>query len=424
MSRTKYRDKLFIYRRKLKAFFEGIVFYICWVFPVQPYKVVMWTMEGKGGYGDSPKYITEEMIRRNTVQNKKFEIIWLSNYGPSGLGDKEFPDYVKVVKDSLWNRAYHLSTAGFWVGNTRTIYGTKKRHKTVYIQTWHAIAGTKPIGKFRGDKLPEIAKIISEYDSNLIDYVLSGNEWSCKMWPDGLIYYGEILKSGVPRCDVLFEGKGQIRRKYREKYNIPLDSGIILYAPTFRGGSQNGKRSVIADVGHLDFERLIKAVGDKFGGSWYVFFRRHPQVAGFSNEAATEKKGNRVIDVSWYPDMNELIAASDILITDYSSSVFESIIINQAVFLYMEDKEEYIRDRGDLLFDINELPFPAAYDMDGLEKQIDMFDVEAYERNVDEFKKKMGMFEDGRASVRVVDFIEEKLNSNITKDNLRQGVSR
>lgn len=418
MCRSRYEDKFFIYRRKLKAFFQSFVFHVCWIFPVQPYKVVMWTMEGKGGYGDSPKYIAEEMIRRNVVQGKKFQIIWLSDCRTSSLTDKEFPHYVKVVKNSLWNRAYHLSTAGFWVGNTRTSYGTKKRRKTVYIQTWHAVAGIKPIGKFRGARLPEIAKIISEYDSNLIDYVLSGNEWSCKMWPDGLIYYGEILRSGVPRCDILFGGKGQMRSKYREKYSIPLDSGIILYAPTFRGGSQNGKRSVTADIGHLDFERLIKSVGGKFGGNWYVFLRLHPQVAEFSNEAA-EKKGNRVIDVSRYPDMNELIAASDILITDYSSSVFESIIINQTVFLYMEDKEEYIKDRGDLLFDINELPFPAAHDMDELEKQIGMFDAEAYERNVNEFKKKLGMFEDGRASARVVDFIENKLNSNTFQINLR-----
>lgn len=410
MSSRKCRDELFIFGRKIKAFFEGLAFYVCWVFPVQPYKAVMWTMEGKGGYGDSPKYIAEEMIRRNVARSRKFEIIWLFDYRTSDLFDKEFPDEVKVVKNSLWSRAYHLSTAGFWVGNTRTIYGTKKRRKTVYIQTWHAIAGTKPIGIFRGDRLPKIAKMISEYDSNLIDYVLSGNEWSNKMWPDGLIYYGEILKSGVPRCDILFGRKDQIRRKYREKYNIPLDSNIILYAPTFRGGSQSGKRSVLVDIGHLDFERLIKAVRDKFGGSWYVFFRLHPQVAVYSNKIVSGKK---VIDVSQCPDMNELIAASDILLTDYSSSVFESIIMNQVVFLYMEDKEEYVRDRGNLLFDIEELPFSTAYDMEELEMQISMFDVETYESNVDEFKKKLGIFEDGRASVRVVDFIEEKLNANI-----------
>ncbi len=412
MFNRRYRDKLYICRRKVKAFFHGLVFYICWMFPIQPCKVVMWTTEGKGGYGDSPKYIAEEMIRRNTVQNGKFEIIWLSDCQTSDLVDKEFPEHIRVVKDSLWNRAYQLSTAGFWISNTRTNYGTKKRRKTIYIQTWHAIAGIKPIGKFRGDRLPEIAKIISEYDSHMIDYVLSGNEWSCKMWPDGLIYYGKILRSGVPRCDILFKEKEQMRKKYREKYNIPLDSCIILYAPTFRGGSQNRKRSVLADIGCLDFERLVKVLENKFGGKWYVFLRLHPQVAGHRDEIIIENKENKVIDVSQYPDMNELIVASDVLLTDYSSSVFESIIMNQVAFLYMEDKEEYVRDRGNLLFDLKSLPFPVAYDMEELEKQIKMFDMEVYERKVDEFKKKLGIFEDGKASIRVVDFIEEKLKKN------------
>ncbi len=71
----------------------------------------------------------------------------------------------------------------------------------------------------------------------------------------------------------------------------------------------------------------------------------------------------------------------------------------------MEDKEEYVRDRGNLMFDLKSLPFPVEYDMDGLEKQIKMFDMEVYERNVGEFKKKLGVFKDDKASIRVVDFI-------------------
>lgn len=428
MYNRSYSEKIYIFRRKVKAFFEGLVFYVCRVFPVQPCKVVMWTMEGKGGYGDSQKYIAEEIIGRNIVQDGKFEIVWMADGQVSALADKEFPNYVKVVKNSLWNRAYQLSTAGFWIGNTRTNYGTKKRRKTIYIQTWHAIAGMKPIGKFREDKLPEIARIISEYDSHLIDYVLSGNEWSNRMWPDGLLYYGPILKTGVPRCDVLFYGKDQLRRKYREKYGLSEDSFIMLYAPTFRGGSQSGKRSVSAGTGSLDFRRLIQALEAKFDGTWYVFFRLHPQVARQREEEASkvtaghgstainiieheivqiEGISERVIDVSRYPDMNELIAASDMFLTDYSSSIFESAIMKQPGFLFVEDEEEYIQDRGNLMFQLEDMPFPVAYDMNGLERRIANFDVKQYEKSLEEFMGRLGIFEDGNASRRVVDFMEE-----------------
>lgn len=406
-----YDEKLYIFRRKVKAFLEGFVYYVFRIFPVQSHKVVMWTMEGKGGYGDSPKYIAEEIIRRN---EKRFEIVWLTDCRFSTIEDQGFPNCIQVAEDSLWSRAYHLSTAGFWVGNTRTCYGTKKRRSTTYIQTWHAIAGTKPIGRFRKDRLPEMARIISEYDSRLIDYVLSGNEWSNRMWPDGLLYYGPILKTGVPRCDILFHGKELMHKKYREKYDLPDSAYIMLYAPTFRGGSQNGKRSVSAGTGSLDFKRLVQVLESKFGGTWYVFFRLHPQVTkqrsvSKQETVLTEQLFERLIDVSGYPDMNELIAASDMFLTDYSSSIFESAIMKQPSFFLIEDEKEYVQDRGSLLFRLEELPFPVAYDMDGLERRIADFDRSLYEERLEQFMGGIGIFEDGNASRRVVDFMEEKL---------------
>lgn len=370
----------------------------------------MWTLEGEGGYGDSPKYIAEEIMRRKRNGEPKFEIVWITNYCSIDSLDNGFPDDIKVVKNSFWNRAYHLSTAGFWVGNTRTIYGTKKRRKTVYIQTWHAIAGIKPIGKQRGIRLPKMARIASKHDSGLIDYVLSGNEWSSKMWPDGLIYYGPILKTGIPRCDILFNGKEQMRKKYREKCSLAADSCIILYAPTFRGGSQGGRRNVNAVTGSLDFSRMIKALEKRFGGMWYVFLRMHPQVANQSKDIMIQDKTGRLIDVSMYQDMNELIAASDVFLTDYSSSIFEGAIMRLPGFLYVEDVEAYIQDRGKLMFHLESMPFPVAYGMEELEARIEAFDFEQYERDLDLFMKRIGIFEDGKASGRVVDFMEEMVN--------------
>ncbi|MBD5521766.1 MAG: hypothetical protein HDR03_11225 [Lachnospiraceae bacterium] len=401
MKKQEFQEEWYIYKRKLKAFFHSLPFYICRVFPINTHKIVMWTLEGKGGYGDSPKYIAEEIIKRNRGGKEKYEIIWLAD-DP----EKEFPAYIKTVRNTLWKRAYHLSTAAFWIGNTRTDYGTRKRHNTIYIQTWHAIVGLKPIGKQRGSRLPRMARIVSEYDSGLIDYVLSGNEWSNKMWPDGLLYYGAMLQTGVPRCDVLFYGKDQMHRKYREKYDLPQDVSIILYAPTFRGGSQSGRRSVNADIGSLNFEKLIDALERRFGGTWYVFLRLHPQVAEESHSIIEKEKNGRVIDVSHYADMNELIAASDVFLTDYSSSIFESAIMMQPGFLFVEDEEEYVKDRGELVFRLKELPFPVAYDMEGLERHIEMFDQTQYESDLKKFMEMLGMFEDGMASGRVVDLIE------------------
>ena len=312
---------------------------------------------------------------------------------------------IKKVKNTLWHRAYHLSTASIWVSNTRTFYGTKKRNKQCYIQTWHATMCIKPIGKYRGNLLPKMAYIVSKYDSGLIDYVLSGSKWCDHMYRKGLIYKGRIVRTGTPRCDVLINQKEEKHRQMREECKIPPMAKILLYAPTFRGGSQSGKRSVNGEETTVDFKRLIESLKKRFGGQWYIFLRLHPQLAVNTEGIHTGQTSERLIDVSQRPDMNEIIAGADAFLTDYSSAVFEAAMAGIPGFIYADDLEEYIKDRGDLMFDMKKLPFPVALDNDGLMRNIAEFDSEKYERAVKAFMEKVGNEEDGKASGRVVELI-------------------
>lgn len=396
------KEDRYILKRKIKAFFESLPFYACKVFPINKNKVVMWTFECGGGYGCSPKYIADELIRRNKAGKTNYEIVWLVNDI-----SKEFPSEITKVKNTLLNRAYHLSTAKFWIANTRTFYGTKKRKKTKYLQTWHGTVSVKPIGNYRGNQLPKIAQIISEYDSNMIDYAFSGSAFCTETWRDGLIYNGTILETGTPRCDVLFNSVDVKRQELRERYNLPNDAKIMLYAPTFRGGSQTTTRSVNTEPCLVDFERLISALERKFKGSWYIFLRLHPQLAAKMKNMPIAKNFDHLIDVSQEPDMNELIAASDAFLTDYSSAIFESFLIKIPSFIYADDLTEYITDRGVLMFTMEEVPFPVAYDNDELENNILLFNRDEYNKNVDEFIKKVGIIEDGHASERIADLMEE-----------------
>ncbi len=395
-------EEIYIFKRKVKAFLQGLIYYVCRIFPIDKKKIVMWTFEGAGGYGCSPKYIAEEILRRNREDNTEYQIVWLVN----DL-NREFPKGIQKVRDTLWNRAYHLSTAKVWISNTRTFYGTKKRKKQCYIQTWHATICIKPIGKYRGDLFPKMAYLVSEYDSKLIDYVLSGSSWCDHMYREGLIYDGEIIKTGTPRCDILFNGMEEKHTELRKKYDIPLDAKIMLYAPTFRGGSQNKNRSVKADEATIDFERLLTALETRFKGKWYIFLRLHPQLAARMEGIEVGKKTERLIDVSQRTDMNEIIASADAFLTDYSSAIFEGAMIKQPGFIYADDLEEYIADRGDLFFDMYELPFPVALNNDELISNILNFDIHKYETDVDLFMDKVGIMEDGQASARVVDLVEE-----------------
>ncbi|MCA5010846.1 CDP-glycerol glycerophosphotransferase family protein, partial [Clostridioides difficile] len=104
----------------------------------------------------------------------------------------------------------------------------------------------------------------------------------------------------------------EIYKHIRECYHIPQDIKIVLFAPTFRGGSQKGKRQVFTEESTIDFSRLVNALEQKFGGIWFVFLRLHPQLAAHLNQFPLTNGVENMIDVSQADDMNELAAASDV----------------------------------------------------------------------------------------------------------------
>lgn len=396
-------EQNYILKRRIKALASSLVYILCQMFPLKKNKIVMWTFEGTGGYGCSPKYIAQELLKRKEQGKNHLEIFWLLEDM-----DKEFPKEIRKVKSTLWSRAYHLSTARFWVANTRTFYGAKKRKGTLYFQTWHGTVAMKPIGKYRGKKLSKMAYLVSKYDSKMIDYALSGSHWCTNMWPDGLIYNGKILETGTPRCDVLFSGVEEKHIQLRQEYGLPEASKILLYAPTFRGGSQGTVRNINAEKVSLDFNRLLKTLERKFGGIWYIFVRLHPQLAAKIEKMPIAEESRYLIDVSQRPDMNEIIAASDVMITDYSTAIFEGFLTRMPGFIYIDDLDEYVADRGNLMFAPDEIPFLIAYNNDELMENILSFEQAPYEKRVQEFIEKVGILEDGHASERIADLIEVK----------------
>ena len=401
-------EERYVKKRIRRARLERIAYCLCHIFPIQQNKVVLWTLEGKGGFACSPKYIAQELLRRNR-EGTNWTLYWLNG------GNKNFPQEIKPVKDSLWSRAYHLSTARFWVGNTRTFLGTAKRKGTSYIMVWHGSIALKPIGLYRGNKFSKIARLVSEADSKLIDVALSGSRWCSQTWRDGLIYDGKIVEAGTPRCDILFNGVEKCHTELRERYGLPQDARICLYAPTFRGGSQGTKRSVNTEPISLDLQGLLCTLEKRFGGSWYLFLRLHPQLAASLEKmplpeeqlAADKNSGSRLIDVSQLPDMAEIMAATDCIVTDYSTIIFEGFLTGQPGFIYADDFDEYVADRGKLMFSAEEIPFPVARTNSELFQNIQDFDEAAYRSRCETFRRKTGIIDDGNASRRAVDVMEK-----------------
>ena len=414
------KEVLYITKRRFQAFLHSMQFYLCRVFPIKKNRIAICTFEGRGGFGCNPKYIVEELHRRDL----DVEIVWLVNDMA-----KEFPDYIRKVPNNNWSRAYWLSTSRIWIDNYRTRYGTKKKKGQYYLNTNHYTLGIKTVGLWRGKGFSKMAYLVSKSDSNLIDDLIIDSKFCEIMCPKGLIYEGSYLKTGAPRCDVLYGDRTEIKRIYRVKKELPEDAKILMFAPTFREGAKDGKRFVYSEEWTVDFGRLIRNLERRFGGKWYIAFRVHPQLApGFEDYKNPEIEG-RIINESQADDLYEILAAMDAYMTDYSSACFEAGFAKMPVFIYADDIKQYEYDRGSLFWNMAEnprgnvtanqdilrgldvtFPFPIATNNEELEKDILGFDELIYEKKLEKFHTNLGLVFTGHASEDVTEKLELLLN--------------
>lgn len=415
------KESNYITYRKIKAFANRCCFYLCRIFPIKKNLVSVCTFEGKGGFGCNPKYLVQELHRRNP----KYEFVWFVNKNSWG---KQFPAYIRKVPNSLWGRAYWLSRSKVWIDNYRKPYGTCKRKGQYYLNVNHYTIGIKCTGLWRGDGFSEMAYLVSKNDSDMVDDLVIDSDWCKEVSPKGFVYNGSYLKTGAPRCDVLYGDRSKYQKMFREKHNLPSSSKVVMFAPTFREGAKDGKRFVFSEVWSIDFKRLLDNLENKFGGQWYLCVRVHPQLAPTFQEYKNPDIQNRIIDESQADDMYEILAGMDAYITDYSSACFEAGFAHIPVFLYADDIQKYANDRGALMwnlatdprdcvgnnkvitpnFDVK-LPFPLACNNEQLEKDIMEFEQEKYDKVLDEFHEKVGLVFEGNVSKKLAEIIEEKV---------------
>lgn len=394
------KESVYILKRIIKAKIQSIPFYICRIFPIDKKKIVFCCIEGTTGYSCNPKYIAEECIRRNQKKLTDFKLVWLVNDMT-----KSFPQEIKVVKNTLWNRAYQLTTARIWIDNSRKQLEVRKRKNQVYIQTWHAKLGFKPTGLDRGKSFSEIAYMVSKHDSDMVDYWLSNSDWYDKTLKTGSLYEGKTLRMGSPRCDILVNRSDVDKQRIHCKFNMSDNVKILMYAPTFRGGSQGINREIETGNHMPDFSLLLKSLEKKFGGEWYILLRLHPQLT--ARHINSGVFNNRLIDISNEDDMYEILAGCDAFMTDYSSAAFDAMVMKIPVFLYCDDYEEYESERGKLLWNLKDLPFVFCGRNIELDDKIKNFNTKSYILKLNEMLKRENVLEDGIASVKVTDFIKK-----------------
>lgn len=348
-----------------------------------------------GTYSDHGKYIAEALLKIR----KDLDIVYF-------LHDlhAETAQGVRKVYRNNWKRyIYEFETAKIWICSTPIPDYIIKRPGQIYIQTKHWASVT--LKRFYLDS-PTTQAVQSRvdnwrYNSKIMNYMITGSDFDTESCRRGFGFNGEVCQAGSPRSDALFRQE-ELRQKVYKYYGIKPETRLLIYAPTYRFDRPNGEYVYVSREIELDYKMVKNALEKSFGGEWNIMLRLHPSV---TKAAAQIAKEEFVIDASCYQDSEELVAACDMMISDYSSIMFEPAFVMKPVFLFALDRENYIGKDYELLLDYDTLPFPRAASNDELKKNILQFDRMKYEEDVKAFLNQYGVHEDGHASERAATFI-------------------
>lgn len=358
------------------------------IIPVNNRRIIIECDYGKGLYGNM-KYIYSEIVK----EKLNYQIIIPVNKGVKiNIND----DNTKIVRTRGIKHFYYLITARFWITNNHYYYFLEKRKETKYINTWHALGAFKKFGMDCNcdDKEMYIR------DGKNIDSLLVSSKQVASIYSKALnVDIDKIISIGIPRTDILFDDivKEGIRKKFCKEFG---DKKVILYAPTFRDREKEKFEL------KLDIEKLINNVGEKY----ILFIKLHPIIRAKVDIPQEFKKS--IFDVSEY-DMNELLIYSDILITDYSSVVFEFALLEKPIIFFAYDLEEFKENSRQFYFGYEEfIPDSPVRDTNEIINKIKKYDNDENEitlTKIKEFGEKYCEFKDGKSTQRFIrKFLYEK----------------
>ena len=358
--------------------------------PIQKNRVVFSSYGGRG-YSDSPKAICE-VLRQS---GEDMDLVWLCKDEDAV---KTLPEGVRAVPSTGLKKIRAMASAKVWVDNSRK-YDANKKKSQIYMQTWHGFA-LKKIEQDAERVLEHSYVEAAKHDSAQCDVIVSGSGFMTKLFRESFWYSGAVMNTGTPRNDIFYTDHAILHAKVCKVLGLPEDRKLALYAPTFRDDHS-------VDAYRLDASMVRRKCEENFKGEWTVLIRLHPNVAAQSAELFSYD-GDRLVNATDYPDMQELLCAAGLLITDYSSSMFDYALTGKPVVRFATDIEAYQKDR-DFYFPLDQLPFPLARSNEELEKILTDLQPLWTSQGWAEFSRQNEFCEDGQASVRCAAIILQQI---------------
>jgi CDP-glycerol glycerophosphotransferase len=340
-----------------------------------------------GQYSDSPRAIYERLLGVDGDHSH----VWLVGEGH----EHAFPVEANTVTVGSRDGVAVLEAADVVVSNVCLELAWTKRPETVYLQTWH---GT-PLKRIHYDA-PSVGPDDEQrlgMDVARWDCLLSPNRPSTERLRSAFRFGGRVVETGYPRNDMLLAGDRDLRRAaVRAQLGLDEDTRAVLYAPTWRDDERGAQDAKLG----LDVESFATGMGD--GCSLLV--RTHYYMAG--RTSLQQRPG--VLDVSYYPDIRDLYLAADVMVTDYSSVMFDFAITGKPMVFYTYDFAHYRDSVRGFYFDfLAEAPGPVVESMAALLDALSRLDAvrDEYRDRYGRFRERYCHLEDGQATDRAIELV-------------------
>lgn len=367
----------------VRQFLFKAIFNVTKFFHLKKGNTVLFTSDSRSNMSGNFKFIYDEMLRRKL--DEKYDIHYIFKPHISmrrSYVDKFRLPYLLGKADYIFVDDYHP-----------LIYTVNFRKTQEIIQLWHAVGAFKTVGFSRAGKRGGPFFDSPNHRNYTKAYVASEND---------ILYYGEafgikeqnVVPTGVPRTDIFFDEKYKEKVVAKMKEDLPMIKGkkVILFAPTFRG---NGHATAHYPFFKIDFSRFARYCREN---NAVVLFKMHPFVKNRLNIPKEYKQ--YFLDVSQIREVNDILFITDILISDYSSLVYEFALFKRPMLFYAFDLEDYITSRD--FYEPYESFVPGKI-VESFNELITSLENEDFEiEKVAPFLDKHFKFQDGRSSERVV----------------------
>ncbi|WP_405663177.1 CDP-glycerol glycerophosphotransferase family protein [Streptomyces sp. NBC_01166] len=339
-------------------------------------------------YSDSPRAVHEELVRRGTGVEHLWVVRDQQAVVPAGVR-------AVALHSAEWHEA--LARSRWIVTNTQLPEWFERVEGQFVVQTWHGtplkrigrdLAGTAFADTAYIDSMPRRAAQWS--------VLVSPNRFSTPVLRRAFGHTGEVLECGYPRNDLLYASdRAKVAAAVRQSLAVPESKRVVLYAPTWREDRPKQSGLYGLDL-QLDLEQARKALGDDH----VLLVRRHYLVGG------SIPSSDFVRDVSRHPDVAELMLISDVLVTDYSSLMFDFAQTGRPMLFHTYDLEHYRDTLRGFCFDFeNRAPGPLITDSASVVEALR--DPEAATAGHREayagFRESFCDLDDGTAAAQVVD---------------------